>query len=107
MNWTLGVLVLITAAFAALTGYSLQAVGYLGIWKAGLSGPGAYQILADLIITCGLAMTWMLHDARSRKTMVWPYLLITLASGAFGPLFYLLHRSWSSRRSGQSAPRYG
>ena len=92
MNWKTGILVLVLLDFTALTGWALYEVGYLGIFQAGLVGPGAMQVLADLVIVCGLACVWMVADARARGANPWPYVLITLAAGSFGPLLYLLQR---------------
>lgn len=94
MNWKTGVLVLVLLDFAALTAWAMYEVGYLGIFAAGLSGPGAMQIMADLLILGGLACIWMIADARARGANPWPYVLITLCGGSFGPLLYLLVREW-------------
>lgn len=92
MNWKTGVLVLVLLDFAALTAWALYDVGYLGIFAAGLSGPASMQILADLVILGGLACLWMIADARAHGTNPWPYVVITLLAGSFGPLLYLLAR---------------
>ena len=54
-------------------------------------GIGA-QVLVDLVIVCALAIIWMLKDARESGITVWPFIVVTLAAGAFGPLFYLVAR---------------
>lgn len=92
MNWKTGILVLVLLDFAALTGWAIYEVGYLGIFAAGLVGPGAMQILADLLILGALACVWMVADARARGVNPWPYVVITLLGGSFGPLLYLLAR---------------
>ncbi|PWN55010.1 DUF2834 domain-containing protein [Abyssibacter profundi] len=107
MAGTTWILIAVTVGFGGLTGYSLHAVGYLGIWQAGLANPGTLQVLVDLLIVCGLAMLWMLQDARANQRIVWPYLLLTVAAGAFGPLLYLIHRGWSQRQAPRGEPRYG
>lgn len=94
MNWKIGILVLVLLDFAALSGWAIYEVGYLGIFAAGLAGPGAMQVLADLVIACALACVWMITDARSQGMNPWPYVLITLVAGSFGPLLYLLRRQW-------------
>jgi hypothetical protein len=35
---------------------------------------------------------WMLDDARRNQLSAWPFVLITLGGGAFGPLLYLIWR---------------
>ena len=92
MNWRTVIIALVLLDFAALSGYAMYQVGYLGIWQAGLSSWGAVQILADLVIVCLLACVWMVVDARQRGTNPWPYVAITLVAGSFGPLLYLLQR---------------
>src|SRR5699024_1310705 len=92
MNWKTGVLLLVLLDFAALTAWALYEVGYLGIFAAGLSGPASMQILADLVILGGLACLWIIADARARGANPWPYVVITLFAGAFGPLLFLLAR---------------
>ncbi|MBB87325.1 MAG: DUF2834 domain-containing protein [Xanthomonadales bacterium] len=107
MNWKLITLVLVLLGFSALSAYSMVQVGYLGIWKAGMANPGALQILADVVIVCCLAIAWMVQDARHRGVAVWPYVLITLTAGSFGPLLYLIRREWVTRDASRPVPQYG
>jgi len=92
MNWKTGVLLLVLLDFAALTVWALYEVGYLGIFAAGLASPASMQILADLIILGGLSCLWMIVDARAHGANPWPYVVLTLLTGSFGPLLYLLVR---------------
>jgi hypothetical protein len=80
-------------AFGAYSLYVMWQVGYVGIWQAGLANLAALQVLLDLVIVCALASIWMLVDGRSRGLTAWPFVLITLAAGSFGPLLYLLYRN--------------
>lgn len=84
------ILVLVTVAFGAYSGWAMLQVGYFGIWAAGLENAAALQLLIDLVISCLLITVWMVLDARKSGRSVWPYVLITLAAGSFGPLLYLL-----------------
>ena len=86
------ILLAVFAAFGAYSLYAMWQVGYLGIWEAGLAGPGSLQVLMDLVIACVLISGWMIGDARARGLAAWPFVLITLAAGSFGPLLYLLYR---------------
>ncbi len=92
MNRTVLLLVLgfITLDFAVLSGYALMQHGYWGLFEYQLGSAAGWQVLADLIIVCLLAMAWMIQDARKTGRTVWPYLLMTAFLGAFGPLAYLL-----------------
>ena len=83
-------LALVTADFAALSAYALWQHGYLGIFEHLFASSAGWQVLADLVIVCTLAMVWMVADARSHGRSVWPYLLLTVTMGSFGPLLYLL-----------------
>lgn len=84
------VLGLVTLDFAVLSGYAMMQHGYLGLFEYQLASPAGWQVLADLVIVCTLAMVWMVADARRSGRTVWPYLLLTLTAGSFGPLLYLL-----------------
>jgi hypothetical protein len=85
----------VIAAFATLTTLALEQHGYFGIIAYHLPSSAGWQVGADLVIACSLAMVWMFNDARKTGRNVWPYLAITLVMGSFGPLFYLLLRDWS------------
>jgi hypothetical protein len=84
------VLIAILVLFAAYTLYAMSEVGYLGIWAAGFAGAGSLQVLLDLVIACLLISSWMVIDARATGRNPWPYVVITVAAGSFGPLLYLL-----------------
>jgi hypothetical protein len=76
-------------------GLSAMALWEHGIW--GILAPlvqtlAGGQVLADLVIALTLVMVWMWHDARALGRPVWPWLVLTLAAGSFGPLGYLLTR---------------
>lgn len=94
MNWKIAVLLFVLIDFAVLSLWAIYEVGYLGIFAMGFSGPGAMQVLADLVIVCALACFWMITDARRTGLNAWPYAAITVAAGAFGPLLYLVRRQW-------------
>ena len=78
--------------FGALSAIALLDVGYFGIITPHFKSWGAGQVLADLVIMCLLGCIWMFHDARKRGTSAWPFVILTLVAGSFGPLFYLLLR---------------
>ena len=63
-------------------------VGYLGIWQTGMSSPGAWQVLIDLVLMSRIALGYMWHDAQRGPGCL--FALVTLAAGSFGPMLYLL-----------------
>jgi hypothetical protein len=84
------VLILTLAAFGAFSLYAMWQVGYLGIWQAGMASVGAWQLLLDFVLTSLLLLGYMARDARQTGRKLWPYAVITLAAGSFGPMLYLL-----------------
>jgi hypothetical protein len=83
-------LVLVLAAFAALTMAAVAKHGYVGIFKQQLQSLAGLQVLADLGIALLLVLTWLWRDARAYGRNPWPWIALTLAAGSFGPLLYLL-----------------
>ena len=85
-------LLAVIAVFGVLTTLALLDVGYFGILQPHFKSWGEAQVLADLVIACVLACIWMLNDARQRGGNAWPFVIITLVAGSFGPLLYLVVR---------------
>jgi hypothetical protein len=83
-------LLMVLAAFGALSAYALWQVGYLGIWVNNLNHPAGQQVFADLVIALSLVLVWMWFDARKTGRAFWPWAVATLLLGSFGPLVYLL-----------------
>ena len=92
MSIRLIVLLVVLALFGALSAVALADVGYWGILAPPFRSWGAAQHLADLVILALLAAIWMVADARRRGVSPWPYVLLTLVAGSFGPLAYLVVR---------------
>jgi hypothetical protein len=86
------VLVLVTAAFGALSAVALQDVGYFGIIAPHFRSWGGAQVFADLTILAVLFCIWMVRDARQRGVAAWPFIVMTVFLGSFGPLVYLITR---------------
>lgn len=99
MNRTVALVLLavVTLGFGVLTGVALLEHGYFGIFEFHFPSSAGWQVLADLVIVCVLAMAWMIADARRSGRTVWPYLLLTVFAGAFGPLLYLFIGLLASR----------
>jgi uncharacterized membrane protein len=96
MSSRLIVLLFVTAGFGVLTALALMDVGYLGIIEPHFRSWGAAQVFVDLVIVAVLACVWMINDAREHGLPAWPFILITLVAGSFGPLFYLAARELRS-----------
>ena len=79
-------------AFGALSVLALMEAGYLGIFLQHFENYAGMQVLADLVIVCALAIIWMVKDAKTSGVTPWPFVVLTLAAGAFGPLLYLAVR---------------
>ena len=100
MNWKKILLLFVLVDFAIITGLALQDVGYIGIFTTHLQNWGGVQVIVDLVIVCTLAIIWMLADASKRGLNAWPFVVITLFLGSFGPLLYLLRREFASSQQG-------
>jgi hypothetical protein len=85
-------LILVLAVFGVYSTYVMFEVGYLGIWRAAFSNGGSIQVLCDLVISLSLVCAWMVTDARQRGRNPWPFVILALCAGSFGPLLYLLLR---------------
>lgn len=91
MNWKKVLLFVVLADFLAVSAWGVSQVGYLGLFS-GLLTPAGMVASADLLISLGLVMVWMVSDARTNGVSPLPYLILTLAFGSVGPLVYLLRR---------------
>ena len=103
MSVNLILLLLVTAAFAVLTGIALMDVGYMGIFEPNFQAWGAAQVFFDLVILAALSCIWMVKDARSAGRNPWPYVVLTFAAGCFGILFYLIVGELSGSRKDSKA----
>jgi hypothetical protein len=96
-------LVVTLLLFGALTAVTVWHHGYWGIFETMLQTWAGIQVLVDLVIALALVLVWMWRDARVLQRNVWPYVLITLAAGVFGPLLYLLTRKAPGEASSGAA----
>ena len=90
-------IVVILVLFGALTAAALWQQGYWGILAPHFQSFGGGQVLADLVIALSLFMVWMWRDAKATGRNPWPWLVLTLVGGSFGPLLYLLTRQAGPR----------
>lgn len=92
MSGRLIVLFAVIAAMGVLSTLALMDVGYFGIIEPHFQSWGGAQVFADLAILAVLACIWMVGDGRARGIAVWPFILVTVLAGSFGPLLYLVTR---------------
>ncbi|MFN4354395.1 DUF2834 domain-containing protein [Parvibaculum sp.] len=97
MSVRLLALLAVILAFGALTVLALMEAGYFGIFLQHFENYAGMQVLTDLVIVCVLGIVWMLHDGKTSGVTPWPFVVLTLAAGAFGILFYLVAREIKSR----------
>jgi hypothetical protein len=75
--------------FTLLSVLAVMQFGYIGIVENLLRNSAGWQALADLVIALLLVFAWMIPEARARGRNPWPWVVITLVLGSFGPLLYL------------------
>jgi hypothetical protein len=97
MNARSLLLIAVLVPFGVLTAEAVAEHGYLGILSYHFPSTAGWQVLADLVIACTLAMIWMVADARRTGRNAWPYVVATVFFGSFGPLTYLLVGALSKR----------
>lgn len=90
-------LIITIILFGALSAAALWQHGFWGIIAPHFQSFGGGQVFADLVIALTLAMVWMWRDAKATGRNPWPWILVTLAAGSFGPLLYLLTRKTVAR----------
>ena len=83
-------LVVVLAAFSALTVAAVVQHGYVGIFEYQFRNLAGLQVLADLGIALLLVLAWLWQDARANARNPYLWVALTLAAGSFGPLLYLL-----------------
>jgi drug/metabolite transporter (DMT)-like permease len=84
------ILAAVLAAFSALTVAAVARHGYVGIFQHQLQSLAGLQVLADLGIALLLVLAWLWRDAHRTGRNPWPWIVLTLVAGSFGPLLYLL-----------------
>ncbi len=91
------VLLVILAGFSGISGLALWQHGYWGIVAPLLQNSAGLQVLCDLTIALVLVLQWIRRDAKANGRSVWPWIVLTLVLGSFGPLIYLLSRRPATR----------
>jgi RsiW-degrading membrane proteinase PrsW (M82 family) len=101
---------IIVVPFALLTAYAVAQVGYIGIFDYHRHSPAGWQVFTDLVIALVLVLSWLIPEARRAGHNPWPWVVVTLFLGSFGPLLYLVFvrvDNTADRRSGQVAQHAG
>jgi len=96
-------LLVVIAGLGVLTTLALMDAGFLGILAPHFRSWGGAQVFTDLVILAVLACVWMIEDARERGLASWPFVLITIVAGSFGPLLYLVVRELRSPTGRQAS----
>jgi len=84
---TLAIIILIP--FSMLSLYAMSQVGYIGIFDYQRHSPAGWQVFADLVVALVLVLAWLFDDAKKSGRNPWPWVVLTLTGGSFGPLLYL------------------
>ena len=92
MSLRLASLLAVIGLFGALTAVAVADVGILGIFRPHFQAWGPAQVFADLVILAVLACFWMVGDGHAHGLNPWPFVVLTVLAGSFGPLFYLVFR---------------
>ncbi|WP_395670013.1 DUF2834 domain-containing protein [Rhodoferax sp.] len=89
MNKSLLLVVLI--AFGAQTAFALYQVGSVQeLLLVHLRHAAGWQIFLDLVITMVLLLVFIQRDAEATGRRFWPWAVLSLLVGSFGPLLYFL-----------------
>ena len=90
MDTRRAIAIAILIPFTLLTVYAVMEVGYVGIFDYHRHSPAGWQVFTDLVIALLLVLAWLIQDARAYGKSPWPWVVLTLVSGSFGPLLYLI-----------------
>lgn len=90
MNHRRVLAVALLVPFSLISLYAVYRVGYAGILAYALAGPAGWQLAADLVVALILVLAWLIPAARRENRNPWPWVLVTLCLGSFGPLLYLV-----------------
>lgn len=95
--------IVILLPFSVLSLYAVVEVGYFGIVDYHRHSPAGWQVFVDLVIACVLVLTWLVPEAKRNGHNPWPFVVMTVFLGSFGPLLYLVVHG--SRKANQFSTR--
>jgi hypothetical protein len=85
------VLIAVLVIFGALTAYCVHhAGGVVELVLFHLRHPEGWQVLTDLVIVMCLLLVFIWHDAQATGRPFWPWAILSLTVGSFGPLLYFV-----------------
>ena len=84
------IITIVLIPFTILTVVALVQFGPLGVFAEAFKNFATIQVFCDLLISCIIILVWMYRDAKQNNRKFWPWCIVTLAIGSFGPLIYLL-----------------
>ncbi len=90
MDTRRAIAIAILIPFTLLTVYAVMEVGYVGIFDYHRHSPAGWQVFTDLVIALVLVLLWLIPEAKRNGKSPWPWVVLTLVSGSFGPLLYLI-----------------
>ena len=93
----------VLAVFALETAVVVYMMGYVGFFEAAFANYATRLMLFDLAICLSLIAVWMWRDARERGVNPIPYVALSAALGAAGPLLYLVRRPARDASAPESA----
>ena len=86
------VLPAVLAGFVALTVRVLIEQSYAEFVETATANAATGLLFLDLVVFLGMACVWMIQDARRHGIAAWPFVALSAAFGAAGPLLYLIRR---------------
>lgn len=81
--------IILLVPFTALTAWAAYEYPGIGILEYQFATSAGLQVWIDLVIAMVLFLIWMFPDAKKHGRNPWPWVVITLTIGSFGPLIYL------------------
>ncbi len=94
-NLVRALLIAVILAFGAYTAAAVIEHGFSDFIEKIVDNTATLQVVIDLSIVATLALIWMYRDSRSANSPPFlPNAIVTVFAGSFGPLTYLLHRTW-------------
>jgi hypothetical protein len=82
--------IILLIPFSVLSAYAVFKVGYIGIFDYHRHSPAGWQVFTDLVIACLLCLAWLIPEAKQKGRNPWPFVVITMFLGSFGPLLYIV-----------------